>query len=742
MQNTAKFAVDKIVMLQELSDSQLAIGEVWICCEGENLHNLPITEDALNSAIPTLYNKFLVAGFDGNDFKSHEGKKQLILGFFPKENEAVIKINEENNKKYIVANVIISKVYAEWAYEIFNDDNYREVSMEIIVTDEEEIDGVTYITEFCFLGVTVLGLKYTAACPGSNIQITKFSTDKMIEVGEDAYKKYIVFGKTLKWQIPSKVKKNIKEGFKLRKEYGYGGNSVSLATAKYLSTNVEINEEKGRHYKKYAPKLQNEIDFSEPPTKEYINYMLWGGKEGFEWLKTIWEDIEYNDNLIEKYFVSKDKIASKPPLTVDKSAESMSETAWGSVDKATLKKSVIMASNFKSIAKSVFMKLEDGWEDGIEGALKYPVMQKKGKKLVYNRYGLSTALAFAKKMNDNDVVNKVEKIMNKLNIDNGKEENMSVKKDFAELTYANIMTILTKSLRDNNNGDLYISDITDEYAIIYDYEECFYYKVPYSIIDGIGSLDFENKIAVVANWKEDFSLDENADIGAIQQMLNDETIKNQGLANQVTLSDDIEIDETTKFSEDEKTEEMGCKENMSEEEMGCKETMSEEEGEGEEESPESEEEQEEEENQENMAVEEDETKKDESEEETEKDDQSGKATMSYEELFSKCETLEETIKELQEFKQSVELEKKNAIVFSTLAEVQSRCLDIPQVEIENWKSDSDNFSFEHIEDWKNKVFSQAFMFSKENNKDIKGNVMKMGMPFANNKIEKKSLWGK
>ena len=68
--------------------------------------------------------------------------------------------------------------------------NHKEVSMEIVVIDKEDRNGETFITSFAFLGVTVLGSAHTAACPGSDIKIIKFSTEKMIAEGNKIYKKY------------------------------------------------------------------------------------------------------------------------------------------------------------------------------------------------------------------------------------------------------------------------------------------------------------------------------------------------------------------------------------------------------------------------------------------------------------------------------------------------------------------------------------------------------------------------
>lgn len=121
----------------------------------------------------------------------------------------------------------------------------------------------------------------------------------------------------------------------------------------------------------------------------------------------------------------KEKFESKA-YKIDKSKESLSNSSWGNVDKADLRNKIMKASNRDSLVKSVYMKVEDGWQDAPSEKLKYPVMQFKGDTLVYNRGGLSSALGYAKAENEIDVVNKIESIYKKLGLDK-ENENMSNK---------------------------------------------------------------------------------------------------------------------------------------------------------------------------------------------------------------------------------------------------------------------------------------------------------------------------
>lgn len=182
LKNKVSFEVDDFKILQELSDSQLAIIEVYVCHDGNNRHNLPISLDVIKKAKDTLKNKFLVAALDeredgGNgDFEGHELDEQIV-GFFPESSK--MEYREKDGRTYLVAQAIMSKVYAKWAYDVFVRDNHRSVSMEISVIESEisPEDGLEHILSFCFNGVTLLGKGHMPACEGAEASIIKFSCE-------------------------------------------------------------------------------------------------------------------------------------------------------------------------------------------------------------------------------------------------------------------------------------------------------------------------------------------------------------------------------------------------------------------------------------------------------------------------------------------------------------------------------------------------------------------------------------
>lgn len=116
---------------------------------------------------------------------------------------------------------------------------------------------------------------------------------------------------------------------------------------------------------------------------------------------------------------------------IDTSKDALYEGEW---DGQKAKQDLVKEKNFKSLAPKVCMKLEEGWEDREVTKLGYPVMMLYDGKWVYSRQGLASALGYAKKENETTVVNKIEKIYKKLNLDDteGKEEKMSEKVEFNE----------------------------------------------------------------------------------------------------------------------------------------------------------------------------------------------------------------------------------------------------------------------------------------------------------------------
>ena len=176
---------------------------------------------------------------------------------------------------------------------------------------------------------------------------------------------------------------------------------------------------------------------------------------------------EHNLTPLKKFAKErKDNMAENKSYKVDKSKEAMSEKAWGEVDKTDLRNKIVDAKNKNSLVKSVYMLVEEGWEDAPSDHLKYPVMCFEGDKLVYNRHGLASALAYARQENETAVINKIERIYKKLDINKdsqGKEEDVKMNEiEFAAVDIGDLWGRLWHEIDETRHW---------EYGIIGIYEE-------------------------------------------------------------------------------------------------------------------------------------------------------------------------------------------------------------------------------------------------------------------------------
>lgn len=167
-----------------------------------------------------------------------------------------------------------------------------------------------------------------------------------------------------------------------------------------------------------------------------------------------------------KQFVEtrKQSMAEKKTYKVDKSKESMSNADWSEVDKAALRDKIMVASNRAKLVKDVYLLVEDGWEDAPSEHLKYPCMELKGDTFVYNRNALTSALSYAKQNDEQAVVNKIEKIYKKLDLDDadGKEEKMSMEIEFAAVNIGDLWGRLWHEINETRHWEYGIEGIYEE----------------------------------------------------------------------------------------------------------------------------------------------------------------------------------------------------------------------------------------------------------------------------------------
>ena len=202
--------------------------------------------------------------------------------------------------------------------------------------------------------------------------------------------------------------------------------------------------------------------------------------------------VHNNSLTVLKKFVEerKESMADKT-YKIDKSKDAMSDTPWQDIDKTELRNKIMEAKNKATLVKSVYLLVEDGWEDTPSEKLKYPVMEIKGDKIVYNRNALASALGYAKKENEESVVSKVEAIYKKLGL--GKEEDAKMAEiafaavDIGDM-WAKLWDALHAKYPDGDWGSVYrIDGIYEEdnkkFAIIHHKDEDTKYRLDFSLTE-------------------------------------------------------------------------------------------------------------------------------------------------------------------------------------------------------------------------------------------------------------------
>ena len=194
--------------------------------------------------------------------------------------------------------------------------------------------------------------------------------------------------------------------------------------------------------------------------------------------ESYYSNLHKSDSLSNlKQFVEERKqlMAEKKTYKIDKSKEAMSTADWGDYDKATMRDQIMEAKNRDTLVKSVYLLVEDGWKDAPSEHLKYPVMMLDGDKFIYNRNALSSALAYAKQNDETEVVNKIEAIYKKLDLDDDserKEDKKMAEIEFSAVDIGDMWGRLYSAMREARNWDYGIQGIYEEdnkkFAILID----------------------------------------------------------------------------------------------------------------------------------------------------------------------------------------------------------------------------------------------------------------------------------
>ncbi len=425
MDNKIFFDVDNVHLIKEQSDSQFALLGMDVFASGDNRHHLYVPEETLMDAEQSILRKPIVWILDprSNDIGSHS-EYEAPCGFVPDDSKIEYK-KLPDGRTMMSITALVWKKYSGALLDFFRRDHgIKPVSVEIDVIQQGEGNQ---ILSFVYDAITVLGSKITPAIPNAQATVLQFASEY-----RDAYKKEFGSGRynDIDLSIPKEVKANVEKGLEIYGKTKMGGTSVALAIARFISGHDIVSPEKVRAMFKHL-KSRTTDDMNKDSD---VDWNLYGGDSGLGWSKKLVEALDEAD---EKYakathfhkedeeqemkdFAKEDLGKGDYSLKVNKSKDSLSNASWGSVDKTALRNKILEAKNYASLVHDVYMDVLSGWEDSPSSKLKYPVMQLKGDTLVYNRGALSSALGYAKKNDEGNVISKINAIYKHLGLDGEK----------------------------------------------------------------------------------------------------------------------------------------------------------------------------------------------------------------------------------------------------------------------------------------------------------------------------------
>lgn len=171
---------------------------------------------------------------------------------------------------------------------------------------------------------------------------------------------------------------------------------------------------------------------------------------------------ERKQSMVEKYV--------NHPINTSKDAVYTGE--WDGDD---AKKNLVKEKNYKTLAPKVCLRLEESWEDREVTKLGYPVMGLYDGEWRYSTKALSSALAYAKQNDETEVVNKIEAIYKKLDLDDDserKEDKKMAEIEFSAVDIGDMWGRLYGAMREARNWEYGIQGIYEEdnkkFAILID----------------------------------------------------------------------------------------------------------------------------------------------------------------------------------------------------------------------------------------------------------------------------------
>lgn len=177
MEKKYTFAVDDVqhIQLEDYAEDEFCIAKMGFLSTRPNSHGLIISEEVLRESAPTILNKWLVADMTAvYDAGTHTPREQIV-GRIP-DNQQVEFVTDEDGYLRAYVDVVISKIYAKNFCAMFERNNNRAVSVEMLTWGKENNEDD--LESFRIVGCTVLGMTTAPSCPQSDITFTRFSAEE------------------------------------------------------------------------------------------------------------------------------------------------------------------------------------------------------------------------------------------------------------------------------------------------------------------------------------------------------------------------------------------------------------------------------------------------------------------------------------------------------------------------------------------------------------------------------------
>jgi hypothetical protein len=217
----------------------------------------------------------------------------------------------------------------------------------------------------------------------------------------------------------------------------------------------------------------------------------------------------------------KKELADKKTYKINE--KELKDTPWGEIDKTDIRDKVMNAENRDELVKVVYGVVEDGWQEAPSEHLKYPLMQLVGDTFYYNRNALSSALTYAKQNDEQEVIDKVEKLYKDFDLADEGGEKMAEKK-FDELESREVYAVVIRKVQEHLGKDYFVNSIQDDKVVVTNEETKERFDIPAEIHAEADDKEFKVEI--------DFDKMEKSEVQkmglnseAIMAMVNAETVE-------------------------------------------------------------------------------------------------------------------------------------------------------------------------------------------------------------------------